>query len=235
MNPTVLSKRLQQDRDVRQREIVPPDRLRACHGVVIGVGAIGRQVVLQLAGMGVPRLTLFDPDTVGVENLATQGYGPDDLGHPKVAATAATAQWLNPDIEVTALAERFRRTSARRLASHDQLVVFACVDQIGTRRLLWESYRQTAAFFVDGRMSAEVIRVLAVPEPARDGFYGTTLFAAAQAYTGSCTAKATIYTASIAAGLMLGQFTRWLRHMPVDADVSLNVLSMELIVRPSTS
>ena len=45
---------------------------------------------------------------------------------------------------------------------------------------------------------------------------------------GSCTAKSTIYTASIAAGLMLTQFTRWLRRLPVDSDLTLNLLSMEL-------
>jgi sulfur carrier protein ThiS adenylyltransferase len=41
---------------------------------VIGVGAIGRQVALQLAALGVPDLSLYDPDTVAVENLAPQGY-----------------------------------------------------------------------------------------------------------------------------------------------------------------
>ena len=55
-------------------------------------------------------------------------------------------------------------------------------------------------------MSAEVIRVLASDRPARDEHYPTTLFAQDQAYAGACTAKSTIYTASIAAGLMLSQF-----------------------------
>src|SRR5712691_6377684 len=50
------------DRDIRQRSIVPPERLAACHALVIGVGAIGRQVALQLAALGMPRLTLFDDD-----------------------------------------------------------------------------------------------------------------------------------------------------------------------------
>ena len=41
------------DRDLRQRDIVPPDKLAACHALVIGVGAVGRQVALQLAAMGI--------------------------------------------------------------------------------------------------------------------------------------------------------------------------------------
>jgi sulfur carrier protein ThiS adenylyltransferase len=79
-------------------------------------------------------------------------------------------------------------------------------------------------------MNAEVIRVLAADQPATDHRYDQTLFEASQAHAGACTAKSTIYTASIAAGLMLSQFTRWLRHLPVEHDQMLNLLSSELIV-----
>ncbi len=37
------------DRYSRQRDIVPSDELAACRATVIGLGAIGRQVALQLA------------------------------------------------------------------------------------------------------------------------------------------------------------------------------------------
>jgi hypothetical protein len=36
-------------RDVRQRDIVPPARLATVRATVIGVGSVGRQVALQLA------------------------------------------------------------------------------------------------------------------------------------------------------------------------------------------
>ena len=215
-------------RDVRQREIVPPDKLAACHALVIGVGAIGRQVALQLAAIGMPRMTLYDHDAVEIENLAPQGYWADDLKSLKVHASAAACRRINPEIEIMPVPERFRRSTAKQLVSDDRLVAFVCVDSIETRQLVWESLRRVASLFLDGRMSAEVIRVLAVAQPETDAYYATTLFAPEQAYAGSCTAKSTIYTASVAAGLMIGQFTRWLRQMPVDPDVTLNLLSMEL-------
>ena len=102
------------------------------------------------------------------------------------------------------------------------------MDSIVTRQLVWEAVRGRAAFFADGRMAAEVVRVLASADPPGDRYYVTTLFAEERAYAGACTAKSTVYTASIAAGLMLTQFTRWLRCLPLDRDVSLNLLSMEL-------
>src|ERR671936_2262498 len=77
------------DRDLRQRGLIPPERLAACHALVVGVGAIGRQVALQLAAVGVPLLLLYDPDIVEGVNLAPQGYRPDQLGTLKSHATAA--------------------------------------------------------------------------------------------------------------------------------------------------
>ena len=53
---------------------------------------------------------------------------------------------------------------------------------------------------------------------------------AREAYAGSCTSKSTIYSAGIAAGLMVGQFARWLRGLPVVPDQTLNLLAAELTV-----
>ncbi len=61
--------------------------------------------------------------------------------------------------------------------------------------------------------------------------YGTTSFAQEQAQVGSGTSRSTIYAASIAAGLMVHQFARWLRGIAVEADVSLRLLASELCVR----
>jgi sulfur carrier protein ThiS adenylyltransferase len=218
------------DRDIRQREIVPPEKLAACHVVVIGVGAIGRQVALQLAAVGVLSLQLVDHDTVGVENLATQAYWPVDLGRAKVAATSELCHRINPQMKIISREERFRRSMARELVTPGHAsVIFSCVDSITTRGLIWESVTRQASLFVDGRMSAEVIRVLASDRPMDDVYYASTLFAAERAYAGSCTAKSTVYTACIAAGMMVSQFTRWLRGLPVDRDVTFNLLSAELI------
>ena len=220
------------DRDLRQREIVPPAKLARCHGLVIGVGAIGRQVALQLAAVGVPKLELVDHDVVAVENLAPQGYWPQDLGQTKVEATARACRLLNPDVQVTARTDRFRRSSPKELSCFTDAdswpLVFCCVDSIECRRIIWEAVLLRASFFCDGRMAAEVVRVLAWAAGQADEYYPTSLFPSSQAYRGSCTSRSTIYAASIAAGLMLVQFTRWLRDLPLERDQCLNLLSSEL-------
>ncbi len=62
--------------------------------------------------------------------------------------------------------------------------------------------------------------------------YPITLFSAEEAYAGVCTAKATIYCANIAAGLMVAQFAKYLRNLPVDPDIQLNLLTSEITVSP---
>ncbi len=214
------------ERYSRQQDLVPPERLASCKATVIGVGAIGRQVALQLTAMGIPWLQLIDFDTVEESNIASQGYLENDLGRPKVQATADQCQQINHQLEVYEVSERFRRSM--EIGN----VVFCCVDSIETRQLIWEAVKDRCSFYVDGRMSAEVLRVLTACDSASRDHYPATLFAAAEAHTGTCTAKTTIYCANIAAGFMLAQFTKHLRNLsvPVDADIQLNLLTSEITV-----
>lgn len=213
-----------QERYSRQKDIVPADRIAECKATVIGVGAIGRQVATQLAAIGVPWIQLFDHDTVEESNIASQGYFEDDLQRFKVHATADICHQTNPQLELYTVNERFKRTA--KIGN----VLFCCVDQIETRRLIWESVKDKVNFFCDGRMSAEILRILTACDFTSRRYYPTTLFAANEAFVGSCTAKTTIYCANIAAGLMLAQFTKYLRHLPIDCDIQMNLLASELSV-----
>jgi hypothetical protein len=217
-------------RDARQRDLVPPETLARCHAVVVGVGSIGRQVALQLAAMGVPALTLYDHDTVSEENLGCQGFWESDVGDFKVHAVANVCHQQFPMMELFARSERFRKSAVKDWPRNRVHAVFLCVDSMESRRLIWDSVKRTAGLVVDGRMAAEVVRVLASEHPAGDTRYPRTLFPGGEAYEGSCTAKSTIYGANVAAGLMLGQFARWLRGLPVIRDQTLNLLAAELTV-----
>jgi len=209
------------ERYVRQQDLVPHNRLAQVQVTIIGVGAIGRQVALQLAALGAGRLKLIDFDIVEPSNLCTQGYWPADLGREKVRATAAAIGLLDPEVAVVQVSDRFRPSQEIGQA------VFCCVDSISAREAIWRSVRSRCEFFTDGRMLGEVMRVLAVSDRAGRDYYPTTLFAQSEAEPGRCTARSTIYAATIAAGLMVHQFTRWLRDLPLDRDTTLNLLAGE--------
>jgi sulfur carrier protein ThiS adenylyltransferase len=210
------------DRFARQHDLVPRQRLENLQASVIGVGAIGRQVAIQLAAIGVRKLQLVDFDTVESTNITTQGYYTADLGRPKVDATAQVLWEIDPKLNIETIADRFRP----RLAVGD--AVFCCVDSITAREAIWRTVQERCSFWADGRMLGEVARILVATDQASRRHYSTTLFSQPEAQTGTCTSRSTIYCASIAAGLMLHQFTRWVRRLPVDADCSMNLLAGEM-------
>ncbi|MCA9056541.1 MAG: ThiF family adenylyltransferase, partial [Planctomycetaceae bacterium] len=96
---------------------------------------------------------------------------------------------------------------------------------------IWRSVADRCEFWADGRMRGEVLRILTASDAESRQHYGTTLFQQSEAQPGPCTARGTLYAASIAAGLMVHQFTRWLRNISIEADVSLNLLAMELHIQ----
>jgi hypothetical protein len=68
-------------------------------------------------------------------------------------------------------------------------VLFCCVDRIDTRRLVWEEVEERVDFFADGRMTAEVLRVLTACDPASRDHYPTTLLSQDEAYEGAWPCK----------------------------------------------
>ncbi|WP_299470236.1 ThiF family adenylyltransferase [uncultured Gimesia sp.] len=213
------------DRFQRQSDLIPAERLSQLTATVIGVGAIGRQVALQLAAIGTPRIQLVDFDTVESTNITTQGYRAQDLGQFKVDATARAIQEIDDSIQVMTFQDRYRTTT-----THGQ-AVFCCVDSISARAAIWRSVSKKCEFWTDGRMLGEMIRILTAIEGSGGDRYAETLFPQTEAQAGSCTSHSTIYVASIAAGIMVHQFTRWLREIPIDSDTTLNLLAGEITVK----
>ena len=212
------------DRFIRQRDLVSTDALALTPATIIGVGAIGRQVAMQLAALGIVQIQLIDFDDVEPHNVTNQGYLESDIGLPKVTATAAAIKGIDHGIEVTSIQDRFR------VRQRHHQVVFCCVDSIKARSVIWNHFCSRTDFWADGRMLGEVMRILTASDADSRQTYEQSLFAASEAQAGSCTSRSTIYTANIAAALMVHQFTRWIRGLPLDRDLSLNLLSSELCV-----
>jgi sulfur carrier protein ThiS adenylyltransferase len=213
-----------ESRFARQEDLVPLAELERLTTTVIGVGAVGRQVALQLAALGARTIQLIDFDTVELTNVTSQGYYAADIGRPKVEATRTVIKHIDDSVSVQMIYDRY--SSKLQIGQ----AVFCCVDSISARSAIWRSAYPRCQFWADGRMLGEVLRVLAVADSQGREHYPTTLFPEAEAQTGSCTARSTIYAASVTAALMVHQFTRWLRKLPIDLDVSFNLLASELTV-----
>src|SRR2546422_11438378 len=133
-------------RFARQEAFVPQEALAPLELTVIGVGAIGRQVALQLASLGVRKLKLIDFDFVELTNVATQGYLTSDIGLSKVEATARAIRQIDSSIELSLIEDRFRPQMPVGEAT------FCCVDSITARSAIWRRAGHRCRFWCDGRM-----------------------------------------------------------------------------------
>ncbi|HUY54730.1 MAG TPA: HesA/MoeB/ThiF family protein [Candidatus Nanopelagicaceae bacterium] len=99
-------------------------RLRRATAVVVGCGGLGGQAALYLAGAGVGRLRLVDPDRVALDNLHRQvAFRGADLGRPKVVALAEALSARNPQIEIEPVGRPLGEESVGELLDTADLVL----------------------------------------------------------------------------------------------------------------
>ncbi|MGH9418901.1 MAG: ThiF family adenylyltransferase, partial [Thermoanaerobaculia bacterium] len=80
-------------------------RLRDARVLVAGAGAIGNEVIKNLALLGIGHLVIADMDTIEVSNLTRSAlFRAADAGMPKAGRAAAAARELYPEIDVTGIA-----------------------------------------------------------------------------------------------------------------------------------
>lgn len=89
------------------------ERLSGTEVLILGAGAVGSWVALQLCHSGVERLTLVDDDTVAMSNLNRSLYTLPDVGQPKVDALTRRLRAINP--RLTVRRRRQRMTDANEL------------------------------------------------------------------------------------------------------------------------
>lgn len=103
-------------------------RLSAAHILIVGAGGLGVPALQYLAGAGVDKITLVDPDTVAEHNLHRQPlYRMGDIGRPKAQVAAEALKALNPDAEIEPVIDWFDPANAPQLL-HGVSLALDCAD-----------------------------------------------------------------------------------------------------------
>jgi molybdopterin-synthase adenylyltransferase len=192
---------------------------------VVGVGAIGHQVARLVAGIGIPKINLIDPDQISEVNVGPQGYSPKDIGKDKVSVCG----------------DELRNTYGTEVNTFPRVVkqidemrgyVFLCVDRIDTRERVfrWLKSRNPRPVLIDGRMQSEVFRVICAHDDDGYGYYQSTLFDQSEQVEGRCTTRSTSYSAAAPASFMVANLTKHLRRHPVEKDLLCDMFSTTFTV-----
>jgi molybdopterin/thiamine biosynthesis adenylyltransferase len=186
------------DHLMRQLDLIPMDVL-ATPLHVIGAGAIGGWVVLAATKMGMDNVTVWDDDVVSIENMNSQFYRTKDIGKPKVLALQALVEDFT-GVRIEVRNEKYVRGAFTGL-------VVSAVDSMAVRRTIWENHAKKSIgtkAIIDPRMGAESAALYVMNPMDIDDCvdYPKALFDDKDAVEERCTAKATIYTANMLAGLV---------------------------------
>ena len=190
-----LDKETRQATLTRQLDVIPMDALDIQINI-IGAGAIGSWVALSLAKMGFIDISVWDHDEVSIENMNCQFYPIGMIGKPKVIAL----QELVSMFTGTTIQIHERKYEGQELKG----LVISALDNMETRESIFKNCRTSASWIVDPRMSLEAasLFVCDLKNSELVSQYGKTFYSDAEAVQERCTAKSTIYTANLIAGLV---------------------------------
>ena len=103
---------------------------------VIGLGGLGTNVAVHLAGVGIGSMYLCDYDTVSYTNLNRQFmYTADDIGKFKCNLLTKKLTEYAPECNIVAVNEEINHIS-KLLFSKKCDIIFSCVDNNDTRMIL---------------------------------------------------------------------------------------------------
>lgn len=101
-------------------------RVRASRITIVGAGGLAAPAIEYLAGAGVGRLRIVDPDVVEISNLHRQPiYRSYDVGSDKVIAAATFVEGLNDAVVVEPMREAITPENADRVLMGSDVIVDA--------------------------------------------------------------------------------------------------------------
>jgi len=152
--PLVIISDSQQDRyaSLHMIDWWDQERIRNARVMVVGAGALGNEVLKNLALLGVGHLLIVDVDTVEASNLTRSVlFRQQDGGRPKAEVAAEGVRLLNPDVRVSV----FQGDVIYGLGTgvYRQMdVVLSCLDNRAARVAVNRACWQTQKPLVDGAL-----------------------------------------------------------------------------------
>lgn len=146
----------------RHQQIFDPDDKGGVRIDVIGAGATGSWLVLQLAKLGCRNIHVWDKDTVEEHNLPNQSYGLKHVGKSKVKALASVVK-AQSGVKITTHEEWF--TGEEDTGE----IVFLLTDTMESRRKIWKNLQDNIRWrlLVETRMGSALGQVYCM-EPHDD-------------------------------------------------------------------
>lgn len=150
------------------------DVVRKATALVIGAGALGNEVLKNLALMGIGRIIIADFDTIEDSNLSRSVlFREKDRGRRKVEAAAEAVKDLNPDVDVMTWHGDINFELGLGVFRHVDVII-GCLDNREARLSIDRFSQSVNRPWVDGAIQ-ELMGIVRVFWPGRGANYESTL------------------------------------------------------------
>ena len=150
-------------------------KLTNSHVLVVGAGALGNEIVKNLALVGVGSIDIVDMDSIENSNLARCAMFRDaDRGKPKAEVLAKAAAELNPEVRIRAFVCPVQQLGTAWIKQYD--LVIAGLDNREARLWVNATTRRLGMYWVDGAIEGlqGVARVFGPTGPCYECTLGET-------------------------------------------------------------
>ena len=137
------------------------ERIRNYSVLIVGVGGVGSVAAEMLTRCGIGKLTLVDYDKVEIANMNRLFYQPHHAGMLKVDAAKSILEFINPDVEITALNCHIALTDGydklTDVISKGVDMVLSCVDNFEARLVVNRICNSLAHDWIESGVSENAV------------------------------------------------------------------------------
>ena len=193
---------------------------------IMGCGAIGSSVALQLCKMGARYFILYDMDKVEELNVGVSIYNLEDVGKHKTDALCKHLKLNNPMADITTVKGKFKELYYQE--SND--IVILGFDNMAARlaavtNITNHNIKPLAV--IDGRMGAEHYQQYILPKPTLKE-YLKSWYPDSDSDPEPCTMKATSYCSNMSGSFIVNAVRKLITNQPYDKKLSFNFPTMIL-------
>ena len=192
---------------------------------IVGCGAIGSSVAMQLVRLGADNFYLYDFDKVEIPNIGVSQYNDQDVGLPKVRALINHMKRVNVMIKVEGIIDRFTTYEGSK-----EGILILGLDSMKARRdivkmLVKCPYKPKIV--IDGRMGAEHYQQY-IYNNITMSQYDKNWYSDDESDPEPCTRKATSYCSNMSGSFIANAAKNIVMKQPYFKEVTFNFSTLIL-------
>jgi len=192
---------------------------------IVGCGAIGSSVAMQLVRLGADNFHLYDFDKVEIPNIGVSQYNEQDVGLPKVGALTNHMKRVNVMIRVEGIIDKFKTYEGSK-----EGILILGLDSMKARRDIVEMLVKCPhkpKVVIDGRMGAEHYQQY-IYNNITMSQYDKNWYSDDDSDPEPCTRKATSYCSNMSGSFIANAAKNIVMKQPYFKEVTFNFSTLIL-------